>query len=89
LTKHLIFAATNAGFPNPHLTPPPTLGVSWAANARNGGESEGLNSTTVQIISRGRLGLPQHARSNIHVERVLAHVERPVEMPAKVEALAL
>ena len=61
----------------------------WAANTRNGGESEGLSSTTVQIISRGRIGLPQHARSNIHVERVLAHVERPVEMPAKVEALAL
>jgi len=57
----------------------------WAASARNGVESEGLDSTTVQIINRGRLGLPQQARSNIHAERVLAHVE----MPARVEELAL
>jgi N-terminal region of glycosyl transferase group 7 len=57
----------------------------WATNARNGWESDGLNSTTVRIVNRGRLGLPHQARSNIHAERVMAHVE----MPAKVEELVL
>jgi N-terminal region of glycosyl transferase group 7/N-terminal domain of galactosyltransferase len=51
-------------------------------------QSDGLNSTTVQVINRLGLTLPPHARVDIRAERVLVNVGQPTELGGVIQATA-